>query len=216
MMINPSAEPALERLRLVAVIRTDAAETAVEVGRALLKGGVNAAEITFTVPDAEAAIRSLAAEYPGAVGAGTVLNQAQGERALEAGAAFLVSPSLVPELAPLCREAGALVVLGGLTPSEIVAAIQAQADLVKVFPISSIGGPAYIKSVLEPLPTARLMVSGGVARDQVRTYFELGARSVALGGALTPAALVSSANWAALEGLAREFAALLPDSGRSD
>jgi 2-dehydro-3-deoxyphosphogluconate aldolase/(4S)-4-hydroxy-2-oxoglutarate aldolase len=213
MMINPSAEPALERLRLVAVIRTASADTAVEVGRALLAGGVTAAEITFTVPEAEEAIRHLAAEYPGAVGAGTVLSQGQGERALAAGASFLVSPVLVPELAPLCREASALVVLGGLTPSEIVAAIQAQADLVKVFPVSSLGGPNYVKSVLEPLPTARLMVSGGVARDQVRGYFALGVRSIALGGSLMPSSLVRSADWSALEALARQFSALLPEPG---
>src|SRR5436305_6306 len=116
MMLNPSAEPVLERLKLVAVIRTESAELAVEVGRALLRGGVSAAEITFTVPDAPEAIRTLAAEWPDQVGAGTVLTAGQGAEALEAGAAFLVSPVLVPELAPLCREAGALTVLGGLTP----------------------------------------------------------------------------------------------------
>lgn len=211
MMLNPAAEPALERLRLVAVIRTDAAETAVEVGRALLRGGVSAAEITFTVPDAAEAIRVLAGEWPGVVGAGTVITAAQGSEALEAGAAFLVSPVLVPELAPMCREAGALVVLGGLTPSEIVAAVTAQADLVKVFPVGALGGPSYVKSVLEPLPSLQLMVSGGVGRDEVRTYLELGVRSVALGGALIPKALVEAGDWAGLEAHARTFAALLDE-----
>src|SRR5919201_747047 len=124
MMHNPSLEPTLDRLKLVGVIRTDSAELAVEAGRALLRGGVSAAEITFTVPDAAEAIRILAAEWPGRVGAGTVLVAGPGGEALEAGAAFLVSPVLVPELAPLCREAGALTVLGGLTPSEIVAAVK--------------------------------------------------------------------------------------------
>src|SRR5919201_4594981 len=133
MMHNPSLEPTLDRLKLVGVIRADSSELAVEAGRALLRAGVSAAEITFTVPDAAEAIRELSAEWPGRVGAGTVLIASQGEEALEAGAAFLVSPVLVPELAPLCREAGALAILGGLTPGEIIAAVKAQAHLVKVF-----------------------------------------------------------------------------------
>lgn len=210
MMLNPAAEPALERMRLVAVIRTDSAELATEVGRALLRGGVDAAEITFTVPDAAEAIRSLAPEWPGAVGAGTVLTGAQGTEALEAGASFLVSPVVVPELAPMCREAGALTVLGALTPSEIVAAAHAQADLVKVFPISALGGPDYIKAVLEPLPHLSLMVSGGVTREQIGTYLGLGVRSIALGGALMPRALVEARDWRGLEAHARAVRAALP------
>ena len=207
MMHNPRAEAGLERLRLAAVIRAETAELAVEIGRALLRGGVDAAEITFTVPDAAEAIRTLAAEWPGRVGAGTVLTALQGNEALEAGADFLVSPVLVPELAPMCREADALLVLGGLTPNEIVAAVHAQADLVKVFPVSALGGPSYVKSVLEPLPSVALMVSGGVARDQIRTYLELGVRSVALGGALMPKGLVEARDWAGLEAHARGFRA---------
>jgi 2-dehydro-3-deoxyphosphogluconate aldolase/(4S)-4-hydroxy-2-oxoglutarate aldolase len=143
------------------------------------------------------------------VGAGTVLTAAQGTEALEAGASFLVSPVLVPELAPMCREADALLVLGGLTPSEMVAAARAQADLVKVFPVSALGGPGYVKSVLEPLPHLALMVSGGVGRDQIRTYLELGVRSIALGGALMPKALIEARDWVGLEAHARAFSAEL-------
>ena len=210
MMLNPAAESAIARMRLVAVVRAASAELAVEIGRAVLRGGVGAAEITFTVPEAAEAIRSLAAEWPDAVGAGTVLMPAQGSEALEAGARFLVSPVLVPELAPLCREAGALAVLGGLTPSEIVAAVKAQADLVKVFPISALGGLSYVKALVEPLPELALMVSGGVGREQVRGYLELGVRSVALGGALMPKALVEARDWRGLEDHVRTFCAELP------
>lgn len=209
-MLNPAAEPALDRMRVVAVIRTDSAELAADVGRALLRGGVGAAEITYTVPDAAEAIRTLAPEWPGAVGAGTVLTAAQGGEALEAGAGFLVSPVLVPELAPMCREAGALTVLGGLTPTEIMAAVHAQADLVKVFPISAMGGPSYVKAVLEPLPRLSLMVSGGVTREQIPEYLGLGVRSIALGGALMPKALVEARDWRGLEAHARAFCAALP------
>ena len=205
MMHNPSLEPALDRLKLVGVIRADSSELAVEAGRALLRTGVSAAEITFTVPDAAAAIRELSAEWPGRVGAGTVLIASQGEEALAAGATFLVSPVLVPELAPLCREAGALTVLGGLTPSEIVAAVKAQADLVKVFPVGALGGQGYIRNVIEPLPGVQLMVSGGIGRDEMKSYFALGVRSVALGGALVPKRLVEARDWAGLEAHARGF-----------
>ena len=214
MMYNPAAEERIDRLRLVAVIRTDSAEQAANVGRALLRGGVDAAEITFTVPDAPDAIRVLAAEWPDRVGAGTVLTANQGEAALEAGATFLVSPVLVPELAPLCREAGALAILGGLTPSEIVAAVKAQADLVKVFPVSALGGLSYVRSVLEPLPDVAMMVSGGVTREQIGPYLDLGVRSVALGGSLMPKSLVQAGDWVALERHAREFAAAVDTAQR--
>jgi 2-dehydro-3-deoxyphosphogluconate aldolase / (4S)-4-hydroxy-2-oxoglutarate aldolase len=164
------------------------------------------------VPEAAEAIRTLAAEWPGAVGAGTVLTASQGEQALGSGAAFLVSPVCLPELAPMCREAGALAVLGGLTPNEIVAAVKAQADLIKVFPISAMGGPAYVKSVLEPLPSVQLMVSGGVGRDEIGTYLRLGVRSVALGGALMPKPLVRAGDWVGLEAHARAFTASLAEA----
>ena len=195
----------LDRLKLVAVIRMPSAELAVEAGRALLRGGITAAEITFTVPDAPAALETLAAEWPGRVGAGTVLSPEQGRAALAAGAAFLVSPALVPELVPLAHGAGALAVLGGLTPSEIVAARRAGADVVKVFPVFAMGGPSYIQSVLEPLPDTRLMVSGGVGRDQIATYYRLGVCSVAIGGALLPRELIQARDWAGLERHARAF-----------
>jgi 2-dehydro-3-deoxyphosphogluconate aldolase/(4S)-4-hydroxy-2-oxoglutarate aldolase len=199
----------LDRLKLVAVIRTASADLALAAGRALLRGGVGAAEITFTVPDAPAAIRALAAEFPDAVGAGTVLTAEQGAAALLAGARFLVSPICLPELAPLCHEAGALAVLGGLTPTEIVAAERAGADLVKLFPVGPVGGQRYVRSVLEPLPRARLMVSGGVGVDEIAAYLRLGVRSVALGGALLPGPLLQAGDWAGLEAQARAIAARL-------
>jgi 2-dehydro-3-deoxyphosphogluconate aldolase / (4S)-4-hydroxy-2-oxoglutarate aldolase len=213
MMLNPSAESAIERMKLVGVVRADSAELAAEVGRALLRGGVGAAEITFTVPDASEAIRSLAGDWPEAVGGGTVLTPAQGLEALEARAKFLVSPVLVEELPPLCREAGALAVLGGLTPSEITAAARAQADLVKVFPVSAMGGLDYVKSVLEPLPTVQLMVSGGVGRDEIKSYLNLGVRSIALGGSLMPQSLIEARDWAGLEAHARTFVEAISGEG---
>ena len=156
----------MEKTKLVAVVRTRTTEQALRTAEAIIVAGLTNIEITYTVPRAGEVLRELSFLGDRAtIGAGTVLTREQGEDALAAGARFLVSPILEAGLAPLCREAGAVCVLGGLTPTEVVGARRAGADVVKVFPVDMVGVPRYIKALQGPLPDTPLLVSGGVGFD---------------------------------------------------
>ena len=194
---------------LVAVLRTRTPEEAVRAGVAVARGGIHRLEVTFSVPDAPAVLRELARDTGAVVGAGSILSVEEGVAALEGGARFLVSPVLLPELVPLAREAGAAVVLGGLTPTEILAARRAGADLVKVFPIDAVAGPLYLREVLPVLRSVPVMVSGGVDEANVREYLSLGASMAALGDVLTPEDEVARGDTNSLTERARRFAALV-------
>lgn len=197
-----------DSLRLVAVIRADRPEDALLAARAMARAGVRGIEITFTVPDAAAIIRQAAAELPPeiVVGAGTVLTRAQAAAALDAGARFLVSPVGDAWLVEMGHAAGAQVAIGGLTPTEIVAAQRAGADYVKLFPGGSLGGPAYIKHLRGPLPDVPLMVTGGVTRENAASYLAAGAQSVGLGSDLAPKAMVAAGD---VDALTRHAAAVV-------
>jgi 2-dehydro-3-deoxyphosphogluconate aldolase/(4S)-4-hydroxy-2-oxoglutarate aldolase len=194
-----------DALRLVAVIRADRPEDALLAARACAEAGVRGIEITFTVPDAAQIIQSASRELPQSVivGAGTVMRAAQAREALDAGARFLVSPILYPRLVELGHDADARVAVGGLTPTEIVAAHRAGADWVKVFPGESLGGPAYIKHLRGPFPDIPLMVTGGVTRENAAAYLAAGAQSVGLGSDLAPRKLIQEGDFAALVAHAR-------------
>jgi 2-dehydro-3-deoxyphosphogluconate aldolase / (4S)-4-hydroxy-2-oxoglutarate aldolase len=184
----PDATVDTAALRLVAVIRAERPEDALFAARAMAAAGVRGIEITFTVPNAAASIREAIAALPPTVvvGAGTVLTEEQATDALQAGARFLVSPICDAPLVRIGHAAGALVAIGGLTPTEIVAAARAGADYVKVFPGESLGGPTYIKHLRGPLPDIPLMVTGGVTRANAAAYLAAGAQSVGLGSDLMP------------------------------
>jgi len=183
-----------DALRLVAVIRADRPEDALLAARAMARAGVRGIEITFTVPDAAAIIRAAVAELPpeAIVGAGTVLTRGQAEAALAAGARFLVSPVGDTWLVEMGHAAGVAVAIGGLTPTEIVAAQRAGADYVKLFPGDALGGPKYIRNLRGPLPDVPLMVTGGVTRENAADYLAAGAQSVGLGSDLVPKQLVAA------------------------
>lgn len=184
-------------LRLIAVIRAARPEDALFAARAMAAAGVRGIEITFTVPDAAASIRAAVRALPATVivGAGTVLTEAQARAALDAGARFLVSPIMDAPLVRIGHDAGARVAIGGLTPTEIVAAHRAGADWVKVFPGESLGGPAYITHLRGPLPDIPLMVTGGVTRANAAMYLAAGAQSVGLGSDLAPRNLVQAGDF---------------------
>ena len=195
---------AMQTHRLVAVIRSRTAEEALATARAVGEAGVRFVEVTFTVPDAAEVIRTLAGEGQVYVGAGTVLSGEQARTGIEAGARFIVSPSLELELVPLCREAGVASIPAGATPTEIVRAVRAGADLVKIFPADCMGGPHFIRQMLGPFPDARFMVSGGVSRDNVSEYATLGVTGIVLGSAFLAGVLAREGH----DGLvaeAREF-----------
>ena len=159
---------------VIAVIRTDSSEYALNLGRGLSDTSVDAIEITMTVPDAIDIIERLIGEGIKRVGGGTVRTIEQVQQLSKIGATFIVSPHLDEKIIKEAVQLGIPVTPGTLTPSEMVQATQWGATSLKVFPITAVGGLSFIKSVLEPLPELPLLVSGGVETYQVNSYLDLG------------------------------------------
>ena len=199
--------------RLIAIIRVPGAEEAVSVGHALRRAGMRLIEVTFTVPDAPAAVARLTREAPEViVGVGSVLTLAQAEEALAAGACFFVSPILNLDLIRWCQAHRVVSMVAGFTPTELFRAWQAGSDFVKLFPAGAAGGPAYVRDVLAPLPDLPLVPTGGVTLENCHAYLEAGARAVGLGSALVPRPLVARRAWTALTEHAAQFVAALAPS----
>ncbi len=169
--------------RLVAVIRSKSAEDALALAHAAADGGIKFIEITFTVPGALDVIKELAARKNLHAGAGTVLAPQQAERAIGVGAEFVVSPSLELNLIGVCHTANIACFPGAATPTEIIAASRAHADLVKIFPADLVGGPYFIRQMQGPFPDVRFMVSGGVSLKNVSEYVQAGVAGICLGSA---------------------------------
>jgi 2-dehydro-3-deoxyphosphogluconate aldolase / (4S)-4-hydroxy-2-oxoglutarate aldolase len=169
--------------RLVAVVRSKTADDALALARAAAEGGIKFVEITFSVPGALDVIKELAARKSVHVGAGTVLAPQQAERAIAAGAEFVVSPSLELNLIGLCHTANIACFPGAATPTEIIAAQRAHADLVKIFPADLAGGPYFIRQMQGPFPEVRFMVSGGVSLENTTEYVQAGVTGICLGSA---------------------------------
>jgi len=175
--------------RICGVLRTENAEAGFQACLTALEAGVGTIEVTKTVPSCFELIRGLiastAGRYP--VGVGTVWDPGAVREAKDAGASFVVTPVLLPEVADACREHDILCVLGALTPTEIYLARLHGAALVKVFPIAPVGGPRYIETLNGPLGGVPFWVSGGVAIEDIGAYLRLGVKVVGLTGALFPA-----------------------------
>jgi len=172
--------------RVCGVLRTDDAAAGFQACLAALEGGIGSIEITKTVPSCFELIRGLIAttgnRYP--VGVGTVWDPGAVKEAKDAGAAFVVTPVLLPEVGEACREHDILCVLGALTPTEIYQARLAGAALVKVFPITPVGGPRYVEALAGPMGGVPLWVSGGVPIADIAAYLKLGVKAVGLTGSL--------------------------------
>jgi len=207
---NPAASlsglDALLDSGVIAVVRM--AETAGlrAAARALAAGGVGAVEITLTTPGAIEAIAELVSdgELGCVVGAGTVLDQAAARGVIDAGARFVVSPTLNPAVIRLCRERDIPCMPGAFTPTEILEAWRAGAPLVKLFPAAAVG-PGYLRDLLAPLPFVRLVPSGGVTLENAADWIRAGAAAVSVGSALVSAALVAGESTAELTARARSF-----------
>jgi 2-dehydro-3-deoxyphosphogluconate aldolase/(4S)-4-hydroxy-2-oxoglutarate aldolase len=171
---------------VVAILRAADAGRFLEVGRVLYEGGVRAVEVTLTSRGALEAFGRLSGELPGAavLGVGTVRSVGDAELAVEAGATYLVAPDFRPEVVAWAVGNGVPVVPGALTPTEVAAAWAAGATAVKVFPVSAVGGPAYVKAVRAPLPEVPLVPTGGVGIDDIGAYLAAGAVAVGIGSPL--------------------------------
>lgn len=196
----------IERTGVVAVVRLPDAGQVHDVAAALLAGGVSAIEITMTVPGAVEIIASLVASAGAEVlvGAGTVLDETTARAVIDAGAAFVVSPVFRPAVMEVCREAGRAVMPGCFTPSEILSAWEAGADMVKVFPATSLG-PAFFKDVLAPMPLLRLMPTGGVTRENAGAWIRAGAAAIGVGTALVDRVAVRERRFDEIRQNARYF-----------
>lgn len=189
---------------VVAVVRVDSQNEALGATRALLKGGVRCIEITFTVPDAAAVIKSVANENQKGnfdcpfgtlvLGAGTVTSVAQAQAAFEAGARYFVSPCVVTEVIETAQKLGAAMLPGALTPTEVFNAFQMGGDIIKVFPATRLG-PGYIKDLKAPLPHIPLLPTGGVEASNAAEWINAGAVALGVGGKLVDRAAIKAGNW---------------------
>src|SRR5688572_17700532 len=198
----------IEREGIVAVIRLESADVLAGVVDALAAGGVRVIEVTMTVPGAIAAIGRLASSVADDVliGAGTVLDPETARQAIDAGARFVVSPVFRPATIAACHALDVPAIPGCYTPTEILNAWEAGADIGKVFPANGLG-PSFLKDVRAPLPQVKLMPTGGVSIDNAGDWLRAGAVAVGVGGALVDARLVAAGDLAALTGRAARIVA---------
>ncbi len=195
--------------RAVAVIRTDSTERALVLAETAIAGGFRVIEITFSFPGASAVIATHAATNDKGnflIGAGTILNRKQADEAVEAGARFLVSPCVLPEVIDAARELQVAVIPGAFTPTEIYTAYSLGADIVKIFPAVKFG-PEYLKAVRGPLPQIPIMPTSGVDASNVGEWFRAGAVAVGAVSSVFDPELVRNGDWDEITRRAREFMA---------
>jgi 2-dehydro-3-deoxyphosphogluconate aldolase / (4S)-4-hydroxy-2-oxoglutarate aldolase len=207
-----SADPlsrVLDR-KIVAVIRAESPDLLVDVAEALLAGGVEVMEVTFTVPRAAQVIEQVAGKLGNRIllGAGTVLDPETARVAFLSGAEFIVSPCVNLAVIEMCRRYGKLAMPGALTPTEVVTAWQAGADIVKIFP-SDLTGPKYLKLLHAPLPQIRLMPTGGVTLDTATEFLNSGACALGVGGSLVEQKALAARDLGRIESQARKFTELV-------
>ncbi len=200
-----AVQTAVATTRLFGVIRASDPEEAVWAALAARQGGLELVEVTMTTPGACEAIAELAARGI-LVGVGTVLDTADAERAIAAGARFVVSPHADEGIVRLCREAGVWVSQGGSTPTELLAIHRMGADCVKVFPAEALGGPRFIKLVRDPLPFLKLMPTGGVDGTNLQAYLAAGVTAVGVATCLFDKQAIAARD---AEAVARKAADLL-------
>jgi 2-dehydro-3-deoxyphosphogluconate aldolase / (4S)-4-hydroxy-2-oxoglutarate aldolase len=191
---------------IVAVLRATSGEFLVDVAESLLAGGVEAIEVTFSVPKAVEVLEQVADRLGDKIvlGAGTVLDPETARAAMLAGARFIVSPVVNLDVIRICRRYSCLVFPGALTPTEISTAWEAGADIVKVFP-SDLTGPGYLKAVRRPLPQVRLMPTGGVNLETAAAFIKAGACAIGIGSDLADPKAIAARQFDKLTSLARQY-----------
>ena len=194
---------------IIAVVRAESADQALKIAEACQAGGIQAIEITMTVPGAVDVIKELVKAYPGKeilVGAGTVLDPETARACILAGAEFIVSPNLNSDTIKLTHRYGKIIMPGTYTITEIVSAMELGADVVKFFP-GSLGGPAAIKAIRGPLPHVPFCPTGGVSLDNVTDWVKAGVVAVGVGGQLTKGA--KTGDYDSITAIAKEFITLI-------
>jgi 2-dehydro-3-deoxyphosphogluconate aldolase/(4S)-4-hydroxy-2-oxoglutarate aldolase len=207
---NAARDEVVNRIRAlgaVAVVRMKDAAQAMRMVEAIHRGGVSAIEVTVTTPGAIALIAQVTSALGDdvLVGVGSVLDVETARRAVDAGARYVVSPVFDEDVVREAHALGVPAMPGAFTPTEVLRAHRAGADVVKVFP-SEVLGPAFLKGVLAPMPFLKLMPPGGVTPDNVGQWIRAGAVAVGVGSALMDPKLIAAADWDGLTALARRLA----------
>lgn len=196
----------LKKHRAIAVIRSSEKELALQMAKAVAAGGMQFIEITWNTDKAAELIAELRSEFPTfSIGTGTLLNLEQLQQAIDCGAQFLFTPHTDVAMIEAAIDAGVPIVPGAFSPTEILTAWQAGATCVKVFPISGLGGAAYLKSLQGPLGHIPLIPTGGVTLENAKIFIEAGAIAVGLAGDLFPKNLVENGDWEAIGQIARNL-----------
>jgi 2-dehydro-3-deoxyphosphogluconate aldolase/(4S)-4-hydroxy-2-oxoglutarate aldolase len=199
--------------KVVALIRADSSDGLLDCARALAEGGLTSIELTMTTPGAIRLLEEASRELPNFLfGLGTVLDAETARAGILAGAKFIVTPALRPDVITLCRRYSVPVFSGAFTPTEIINAWEAGADAAKIFP-AEFFGPNYIKSVKAPFPQVDMVPTGGVTAENVGEFLKAGATAVAAGSSLVKAADFKAKNWPAITANARAFVTAVKAAG---
>lgn len=208
----------IEAAGLVPVLRGQSTEEALALVAAMAAGGIRVMEVTTTVPDAPAVLRRLRADYGDSLllGAGTVTTVGECEAMIEAGAEFVVSPCVAPDVIACTRSHGKLMISGALTPTEILAAWRAGAHLIKVFPCSAMGGAPYLRAIHAPFPEIELLPTGGITLGTAREFLDAGAVALGVGSDLVDAKAVRAGRPEAVTETARAYVSLVAEWHRGN
>ncbi len=198
---------------IIPIVRAPTPETAVKAAEAIYRGGIRAVEITMTVPGALRVLEKVADQFGDRItlGAGTVLDPETARSCMLAGAEFFVTPSLKVSTIEICHRYSKVIMPGALTPTEVLAAWEAGADLVKIFPCGNVGGPKYIQALQAPFPQIKMVPTGGVNLQTVAEFLRAGASAVAVGSELVNAKLLAEERLEVIEQTARQFLAAVSE-----
>jgi 2-dehydro-3-deoxyphosphogluconate aldolase/(4S)-4-hydroxy-2-oxoglutarate aldolase len=207
----------MTEIGIVPVVRTNSAESAIRAVEALYNGGIRAAEITMTVPGAIKALEKVADQFGDrlVLGAGTVLDPETARVCMLAGAEFFVTPSLKMSTIEIAKRYSKVICPGALTPTEVLAAWDGGADIVKIFPCGNVGGPKYIKALKGPFPHIEMIPTGGVNLETAGEFLKAGACAVAVGGELVDGKSIKESRYDLIESRARQYLAVI-QKARSD
>jgi 2-dehydro-3-deoxyphosphogluconate aldolase/(4S)-4-hydroxy-2-oxoglutarate aldolase len=196
----------IQSVGLIPAVRVSTPEDARLAAEAVSRGGIPIVELTMTVPKAAELIKDLLKKHPNmVVGAGTVLNIETARACLDAGARFITSPGLDLATVEFVVKQGVAVLPGALTPSEVMAAVKAGADFVKIFPCAQVGGPAYIRILRAPFPTVSFIAAGGVNQQNAGDYIQAGVAAIGIGAHLIPPRAIQAKEPDWIVELARRF-----------
>lgn len=212
-----TTQETIERVGLIPVLRAKSTAQGRAVVEAMVAGGVNIVEVTMTVPGAIDLLKELKREYGDKLllGSGTVTTAEQAQATIDAGAEFVVSPSLHPNVIAATKRNKKISCPGALTPTEAITAWNAGADYVKIFPCSAVGGASYLKALLAPFPHLKLIPTGGVTLQSAASFIKAGARALGVGSDLVNLAAVDSGNSETITETARAYLKALAEARRA-